>query len=862
MDRPFGILPALSESERPALLLSARYDNNGRSVVFLYYVPSTGQIRTVVDDAYKPYVYTRQPRSELGRLPVEDIHNMSTKKLHNLLTDDSEVFTKITMTNPYITSTLASLIPDLHETDIKCEFGCIYDTGRQVGAYYNRDDDEEPQSDKEIDEEMRTFLSDSGDADVMPDPETYTKRMQDTAIMLNQPIPKMNRLAIDIEVDVGTDGKMPKPEVADKMITAVGFEAFDRREVFVLDTDPNANKTTTQEGVTIIPYKSERAMIEDTLTLIDAYPILLTYNGENFDLPYIHMRATNLGIPGISRIMAKVGIITLMNGIHIDLYRVFSNRSLQLYAFGRKYSGFTLNEVSLAMTGDKKMEHEEFSEMPAEKLATYCQWDAHLTYNLSEFGNGIVMRLLVIIARLANMPVDAVSRTSVSSWLRSMLHNEHRRQGIIVPNANELAARTTGVDERAATKGKKYRGAMVLQPRVGMHFGVSVMDFASLYPSIIKVKNLSYETVRCPHEACRENVVPDTEHWVCRKQNGLIATLIGSLRDLRVNYYKRLAGSSAVTKKQSEEYNIMAQALKVILNASYGVIGSDFFSMYFLPLADSTTAYGRHILTSVVEKCAKRNLQVLYGDTDSLFLLKPSRKDVDEIILESKIEYGVDLEMEKEYRYVIMSDRKKNYLGVTLSGDVDIKGLTGKKSHTPQYIKDLFSEIVKMLSKVEDENGFIDVRNEIRKKIKKSISDLDGGKISLEDLAFTTILNKNLSAYGKKKSNADKRQETFPTSDDDQDDGQPSGIPQHAKAAMMLESGDLKKGDRIQYVKTNDACGVKPLALANFKTIDTRKYKDFLHSTLDQVITPLGLDWDAMEIGKNQSEMSAYMDML
>ena len=812
---------------------------------------------TVVDNTYKPHVYTRQQRSELGRLPMEDIHNMSSKKLHNLLTDRSEDFTEISMTNPYITPTLMSLIPDLHETDIKCEFGSIYDTGRQVGAYYTRNGNEVPQSDNEINEEMMKFLSDSGDADVMPDPETYTKRMQDTAIMLNQPIPRMNRLAIDIEVDVGTGGKMPKPEVADKMITAVGFESHDRREVFVMDTNPNASKTITQDGVTIIPYKSERAMIEDTLAMIDAYPILLTYNGENFDLPYMHMRANNLGISGIGRIISKGGIITLMNGIHIDLYRVFSNRSLQLYAFGRKYSGFTLNEVSLAMTGDKKMEHDGFGEMSTKELATYCQWDAHITYNLSEFGSGIVMRLLVIIARLANMPVDAVSRTSVSSWLRSMLHNEHRRRGLIIPNTNELAARTTGVDEGAATKGKKYRGAMVLQPRVGMHFGVSVMDFASLYPSIIKVKNLSYETVRCQHEECRKNAVPDTEHWVCMKQNGLIATLIGSLRDLRVNYYKRLANSSATTDKQREAYNIMAQALKVILNASYGVIGSDFFSMYFLPLADSTTAYGRHILTSVVEKCAKRNLQVLYGDTDSLFLLKPSRNDVDEIISESKAEYGVDLEMEKEYRYVIMSDRKKNYLGVTPSGDVDIKGLTGKKSHTPQYIKDLFSEIVKMLSKVEDEDGFMDVRNEIRKKIKKSIGDLDNGKIPLENLAFTTVLNKNLPEYGTN-TNAYKKQETLSASND----GQVSGLPQHAKAAMMLESGDLKKGDRIQYVKTNDALGVKPLALANLKTIDTRKYKDFLHSTLDQIITPMGLDWDAMEIGKKQSEMSAYMEML
>ena len=847
----------LSESERPALLLSARYDNNMRNVVFLYYVPSTGQIRTVVDNVYRPYVYTRQRQLEIDKLPMEDIRDISSKELHNLLTGGSEVLTKITMDNPYILSTLMLSIPDLHETDIKCEFGCIYDTGRQIGAYYDSEGGEAPQSDRETDEEMGAFLFDGGDSDIMPDPKTYTKKMQDTAVMLNQPIPNMRRLAIDIEVEVEADDKIPDHKVANKPITAVGFKATDRQEVFVLDADPNAKRTTTREGITIIPYKSERDMIEDTLALMDSYPIILTYYGEKFDLPYIRMRAINLGIPGIGRILSNEVIVRPTNGIHIDLYGVFTNRALQIYAFGNKYSRFGLGNVSYAMFKGKKMEHEGFGKMSTEKLALYCYNDALLAYKLSEFGNGIVMRLLVIIARLANMPVDAVSRTGVSSWLRSMLHNEHRRRGIIIPNTNELAARTTGVDKRVATKGKKYRGAMVLQPRVGMHFGVSVMDFASLYPSIIKVKNLSYETVRCRHEVCRKNTVPDTEHWVCRKQNGLIATLIGSLRDLRVNYYKRLANSRTVTERQREEYNIMAQALKVILNASYGVIGSDFFSMYFLPLADSTTAYGRHILTSVVEKCAKRDLQVLYGDTDSLFLLKPSRNDVDEIISESKNEYGVDLEMEKEYRYIILSDRKKNYFGVTHSGDVDIKGLTGKKSHTPQHIKNLFTEIINQLSAVEDESGFIDARNEIRKKIKKSICDLDGGKIQLEDLAFTTVLNKNLDEYGKKNIRGDKKQGTLP----DSGDGQQSGIPQHIKAAMMLESKVFAKGDRIQYIKTNDACGVRPLAMANLKSIDTRKYKDFLRSTLDQIITPLGLDWDTMEIGKSQSELGAYLEM-
>ena len=47
------------------------------------------------------------------------------------------------------------------------------------------------------------------------------------------------------------------------------------------------------------------------------------------------------------------------------------------------------------------------------------------------------------------------------------------------------------------------------------------MDFASLYPSIIKVRNLSYETVRCSHEECKKNTIPQTNHWTCSKRNGL-----------------------------------------------------------------------------------------------------------------------------------------------------------------------------------------------------------------------------------------------------------------------------------------------------------------------------------------------------
>ena len=99
----------------------------------------------------------------------------------------------------------------------------------------------------------------------------------------------------------------------------------------------------------------------------------------------------------------------------------------------------------------------------------------------------------------------------------------------------------------AIIKEKKYRGGLVVEPELGIHFNVVVVDFASLYPSIIKVHNLSYETVNCSHIECKQNtqnLIEGTSHWVCSKKRGMTSILIGTLRDLRVNYYKHLARRS------------------------------------------------------------------------------------------------------------------------------------------------------------------------------------------------------------------------------------------------------------------------------------------------------------------------------
>jgi len=344
-------------------------------------------------------------------------------------------------------------------------------------------------------------------------------------------------------------------------------------------------------------------MILDTFELMKKYPLLITYNGDGFDLPYLYNRASRLGIDRQKNPLYMMrDSATLTDGVHLDLYRTMSNRAFQIYAFGQKYSDFSLNSVSKGLLGEEKIDYGvELNDLTLYQTATYCQNDARLTYNLTGFNNDLLMNLLIVISRIARMPIDDISRMGVSQWIRSLLYYEHRQNGILIPRRQELDNKSSNVINEAVIKDKKFRGGLVVEPVEGIHFDVTAMDFASLYPSIIKVKNLSYETVRCSHDVCKKNTIPQTNHWVCTKKNGLTSVLIGSLRDLRVNYYKNMAKKDTLSVEEKQLFTVVSQALKVILNASYGVMGAEIFPLYFLPAAEATTATGRHIIMDTID---------------------------------------------------------------------------------------------------------------------------------------------------------------------------------------------------------------------------------------------------------------------
>jgi DNA polymerase I len=860
------------------MLISAIYSGENQKVQLKFYDANLHIIYFWQDKTdHKPYCYTKLEYKKRAEeiAAIEKKFELKIIPKIDLMSDKEIQAIKIIAPDPLSIGGKGGIREKLNvwEANIKYHENYLYDTRLIPGSYYKRKGDkiiEDPYEMSEIvHNALKNFLWDKILESKEARNDKYREYVREWADLLNQPIPEVKRIAVDIEVD-SEEGRMPVPREHDRKITAIGIVSNDGlRKVFVLDQDKNPN-----DGTELIPEaeicKTEKELLEKTFKIIWSYNLLVTFNGDDFDLPYLYERSQDPTIDPINHTIipkeeipivvkrdsfVKKGIqaepVQLKHGVHIDLFRTFQNRSIQIYAFSHKYSEYRLNAISEALLNDSKIEFEgNISDLPIQKLAQYCLKDTDLTFRLTRFNDNLLLKLLFVIARISRLSVEDLSRVGVNQWIRGMLFYEHRKINALIPHSEELRYKGEA-STSAIIKEKKYRGGLVVEPTPGIHFNVSVVDFASLYPSIIKVHNLSYETVNCPHDSCSQDPdqkIADTPYWACKEKKGITSLLIGSLRDLRVNYYKQLSKDKTISPEERQLYTVVSQAIKVILNASYGVMGAEIFPLYCLPVADATAAIGRNIITKTIEKCKESGIEVVYGDTDSLFLRDPSEGNVEEISKWAKTNQGVDLELDKEYRYVVFNNLKKNYLGVLKDGTVDVKGLTGKKSHTPTFIRKTFYNLLDILGKVNTEKDFDTARDKIKDIIRESAKKLETDKYPLEELSFNVMINKSPEKYGKKTSE-NKRI----TSIDGHDSTSNSikGIPQHIKAAKLFSDNgrQIKAGDIISYVKTKTAEGVKPVELATHKEIDTEKYLEAMESTFDQLLTALDVNFKSI-IGK------------
>jgi len=816
-------------------LLGVAYDGHEKKAYLKMLDIDSGEVLRKLDTTqHRPYCLSPKTIQELQsneNLKRAGAVDFRTVRKIDLLRESEVEVTQIIASDPLAVGGSKGAIRELvecWEADIPYHLNYLYDRQLVPGIIYTFDGDQAvPKlADKQkISEIMRQRFSWARGEEA--------QHIEEWLTILEAEQQRLEFVGLDIEIIGESPTRVPSPSNPEDMVAAISLRGSDGLKLVLLH-GPGRGEQPKADEFAVESFDKEEEMLRRCFRLLRTYPVVVTFNGDEFDLPYLRNRGEKLQIPReeIPISLGREGA-TLRNGIHLDLYRLFNNKSIQVYAFDNRYREHTLEGVAAALLGAGKVAiTKPLAELTPDELAAYSFRDAEILHDLMMANDGLLPKLLVVLSRVSRMPMEDVCRHGVSGWIKNLLYWYHRKRNFLIPRKDEILREKGEAVTKAVIKDKKYRGAIVVEPVQGVHFDVTVLDFASLYPSILKEKNLSYETVRCPHEECKTNLVPETNHWVCTKRQGIQSLIIGSLRDVRVGWYKPQAGDRSLPQQRRNWYDVVQKALKVFINASYGVFGFSEFPLYCPPAAESTAAIGRQAFMMTVEKARSLGIEVIYGDTDSVFMRTNRPQLVDEMIAWSRSHLQLELEPDKVYRYVVFSTRKKNYLGVTDKGVVEVKGLTGKKRNIPVFIKEAFDDMLRQLAEVKSVNDLETVKQNIRNVISTWYSRLRRREFKLEELAFHVMLSKTPERYAKT-------------------------TPQHVKAARKLVESGIKvvAGDIISYVKTKDKVGVTPILLAQMgkvdyadivRNIDIEKYIDYTRSTFEQVTEPLDIDMESV----------------
>ncbi|MEN2985394.1 MAG: DNA-directed DNA polymerase [Thermodesulfovibrionaceae bacterium] len=499
--------------------------------------------------------------------------------------------------------------------------------------------------------------------------------------------------------------------------------------------------------------KDEREVIKEFLKIVNYYDpdIIVGYNSDLYDMPILRERAKNLRIDISSLSRDNSGIILskrarfttarLIGRVHIDLFNfVFNILSPMLQS-----EQLTLKNVSQELLGDTKLEMEYEDILKAwdkaeelDKLAKYCLKDSQLVYELTK----LLLPDIEELTRITGQSLFDTSRMPYSQLVEWYYIKKSKTQGRVIPNQPKFEE----IKERQQVT---YEGGFVKEPEIGLHRNIAVVDFASLYPSIIATYNISVETLNC--NCCKEEAfrIPDLSYWFCKKRRGFESMVIEEL------LVERLKLKSQLKKLRSDslEYLLIdtkQRALKTIINASYGYYAYPASRWYSKECAESITAVGRYWIKEVLKRAEAKGFHAIYGDTDSAFLKYEgkSKEELERFISEiNKLLPGImRLDLEDFYIKGLFVPReaggvaKKRYALLDENGRVKVRGLEIVRRDLSQYARKTQREILKICLVEENlEKAF--------KYLDERVKALKDGQYDIKELIVYEQLSKPVSEY-------------------------------------------------------------------------------------------------------------------
>lgn len=288
----------------------------------------------------------------------------------------------------------------------------------------------------------------------------------------------------------------------------------------------------------------------------------------------------------------------------------------------------------------------------------------------------------------------------------------------------------------------QYAGGFVRTPVAGIHKKIIVLDFRSLYPSIIIAHNISPETMNCSCKACRKDFVPGFEdRWFCKNKEGSVPKRLKKILADRDNIKKKLKLHPHDQKLIKKEHG-----LKLAANITYGYFGYPNSPYYNVKAAESISAFGRHYIQKVIFDAEDFGFKIIYADTDSVFLtgnarkIKPFLKKIN-----SKFKLPIKMEYRGIYEKGLFVSKKggeaakKKYALIDKKGNLLIRGFEARREDWCELAKGTQVEVLKHILEGK--------KNDAIKYVRRIISKLRKGKIKKSELIISEQITKPLSKY-------------------------------------------------------------------------------------------------------------------
>jgi len=507
--------------------------------------------------------------------------------------------------------------------------------------------------------------------------------------------------------------------------------------------------------------KGEKELIERFVAILrEKDPdFIVGYNSDYFDIPMLKSRAVEfkvrltLGRDDSQVYVVQRGRISsarVKGRVHIDLLDFISH----VLAPSLKSEVLTLNEVAQELLGmeKKQMEYKDMVEIWSKKkdmgrLAEYNLRDSELTAKLA---NLILPQVFALARFTGQLPFDAC-RYTYSQLVEGFFMRHAFADGVIIPNRPKAEE----IEERRMEP--TYKGAIVIEPKKGIHSDILVFDFRSLYPSIIVTHNIDPWTFNSKGCKKRYEVPEHNGKWFfCTDKKGFIPKHLEEVikrRQQLKQLMKQERNPTEHTRLDNEQF-----ALKTIANASYGYLAYAGAKWYRLECGASAAAWSRFYIGKVIEEAKQQEFEIIYGDTDSLMvrssdiegqqkLMKLGEKFAE--VINSKLPKMIELEFRNIYKSGIFVARekdkkgtgaKKRYALIDYAGKLEIRGFETVRRDWCELSKRIQREVLVTVLRDRDPAKAV-------KLVRDTIGKLKRGKVENDDLAIFEQITRPLAAY-------------------------------------------------------------------------------------------------------------------